>query len=200
MNRFEQRSKRSYDKKAKNYDDTFDGKFTRKFKQILLETIIVKNGDTLLDVACGNGAFLKMLDEQKSFKGYGVDISDEMIKEAKKRNPSMDFYVGACETLPFENESVQIMTVCAAFHHFPDVKAFAKEAHRVLMKDGVLYIAELYMPAVLRVICNPFFKFSPAGDVKCYSDKEIADLFKMNNFKVDKIMINGMTQLVILRK
>ncbi len=31
MNKYEQRSKNSYNKKAKNYDSTFDGKFTVKF-------------------------------------------------------------------------------------------------------------------------------------------------------------------------
>ena len=34
MNKYEQRSKNSYDKKAESYDKTFDGKFTVKFNEI----------------------------------------------------------------------------------------------------------------------------------------------------------------------
>ena len=34
MNKYEMRSKISYDKKAENYDSTFDGKFTVKFKEL----------------------------------------------------------------------------------------------------------------------------------------------------------------------
>ena len=33
MNIYEKRSKNSYDKKAENYDSTFDGKFTVKLRE-----------------------------------------------------------------------------------------------------------------------------------------------------------------------
>ena len=39
MNKFEQRSKKSYDKKAENYELTFDGKFTAKFKKMIYEAV-----------------------------------------------------------------------------------------------------------------------------------------------------------------
>jgi len=35
MKNFEQKSINSYNEKADNYDNTFDGKFTVKFKQLL---------------------------------------------------------------------------------------------------------------------------------------------------------------------
>lgn len=35
MNKFEQRSKKSYNKKTEKYDTTFDGKFFEKFKEII---------------------------------------------------------------------------------------------------------------------------------------------------------------------
>ncbi len=39
MNKFEEKSRKSYNKKAKNYDETLDGKFTAKFKQMLLNEV-----------------------------------------------------------------------------------------------------------------------------------------------------------------
>ena len=128
MNIYEKRSKNSYDKKAENYDSTFDGKFTVKFKRMMCKTVCINDNSTVVDVACGNGRLLNMLAEKSTFYGHGVDISDKMIEQAKKINPNMDFYVAGCENLPFENGKIDIITVCAAFHHFPNIQKFAEEA------------------------------------------------------------------------
>lgn len=200
MNRFEQRSKDNYNKKAKNYDATFDGKFTVKFKNILANALEISKNSVLADIACGNGRLLNMLEAKGAFQGYGVDISDEMIEQAKILNPNMDFYVASCEQLPFEDNMIDIMTVCAAFHHFPDIEKFANEAERTIRQGGMIYIAEVYLPTILRVICNPFLKFSKAGDVKFYSPEEIASLFEKRGFSTETVTIDGMTQLVVLRK
>ena len=103
--------------------------------------------------------------------------------------------------MPFiESEKVDVMTVCAAFHHFPNVEKFAEEAKRVLKKDGMLYIAEVYLPAFFRVIFNPFVKFSKAGDVKFYSPNEIVSLFENNGFVRSGIEIIGKVQMIKMQK
>ena len=200
MNKYEQRSKISYNKKAENYDSTFDGKFTVKFKEMMYKSIIIGPNNTVADIACGNGRLLHKLTEKNSFLGYGVDISEKMIEQAKKINPDMKFYVAGCDELPFDSGEIGVMTVCAAFHHFPNVQAFAKEASRVIKKDGMLYIAEVYLPTVLRVICNPFVKFSKAGDVKFYSPNEIISLFENNDFVGKGVEINGRVQMIKLQR
>ena len=141
-----------------------------------------------------------MLAEKSTFYGHGVDISDKMIEQAKKINPNMDFYIAGCENLPFENGKIDIITVCAAFHHFPNIQKFAEEAERVMKKGGILYIAEVYLPTILRVICNPFLKFSRAGDVKFYSSNEIVSLFENNGFVKKDIEIDGKVQIVKLQR
>ena len=200
MNKYEQRSKKSYDKKADNYDLTFDGKFTVKFRELMVKFVQIKPNDTVVDVACGNGSLLHKLAEKTSFCGYGVDISEKMVEQAKKLNPDMTFYVAGCDELPFEKEEIGVMTVCAAFHHFPNVDKFAKEAERVLKKEGVLYLADVYLPAILRALCNPFIKFSKAGDVKFYGPNEITSLFEKNGFVVRHIEMDGKIQMIQLQR
>lgn len=200
MNKFERRSKESYNKKAINYDDTFDGKFTKKFKQIILDSLDVKDGDRLLDVACGNGRLLQMLSKKADIKGFGADISEKMINEAKRQNPTASFYVAGCDNLPFDDNSMDVITVCAAFHHFPEVDKFAAEAKRILKEGGIICIAEIYLPAFLRIICNPFVKFSQSGDVKFYSPKEIVGIFEKVGFEPKKVSIDKITELIILKK
>lgn len=200
MNKFEQRSKESYNKIAKNYEATFDGKFTVKFKKILADSLEISENTVLADVACGNGRLLNMLGAKGLIHGHGVDISEEMIEQARLLNPKMDFSVAGCTELPFEDNTIDIMTVCAAFHHFPDVEKFAEEAARTIRQGGLIYIAEVYLPAVLRVICNPFVRLSRSGDVKFYAPKEITSLFEKRGFSAEAVAIDGMTQLVVLRK
>lgn len=200
MNHFEARSKKSYDKKAANYDETFDGKFTVKFKRVLLNALQIQDGAVVCDVACGNGRLLQMLSEKANFRGFGVDISDNMVAEARRLNPNMGFHVAGCDDLPFEDHSVDVMTVCAAYHHFPNVKKFAEEAKRTIKPGGTMYIAEVYVPSVIRFLCNPLVRFSKAGDVKFYSPKEISELFERNGFSADAPVIDGLTQLIVLRK
>ncbi|MCH5296157.1 MAG: class I SAM-dependent methyltransferase [Ruminococcus sp.] len=200
MNKFEQRSKISYDKKAEKYDLTFDGKFTVKFKEMLLKAVSINSNDTVADIACGNGRLLYKLAEKNSFCGYGIDISENMVEQAKKLNPNMKFYVARCDELPFKNGEIGMMTVCAAFHHFPNVENFAKEAGRVIKKDGMLYIADVYLPTIFRVICNPFLKFSKSGDVKFYAPNEIVSLFENYGFTVSAVEISGMVQMIKFQK
>lgn len=200
MNKYERRSRKSYDKKAVNYDSTFDGRFTVRFKELMYTSVCVNDGDTVADIACGNGRFLHMLAEKTSFSGYGVDISEKMIEAAKELNPNMQFFAAGCDALPFKNQEIDVMTVCAAFHHFPDVQKFAEEAGRVIRKGGMVYIAEVYLPAILRTLCNPFVKFSAAGDVKFYSPHEIVTLFENNGFVKNCVEIQGRIQLIQLQK
>jgi ubiquinone/menaquinone biosynthesis C-methylase UbiE len=190
----------AYNKIADYYDESADGRFTRRFKEILLSAIILNDGYNVLDVACGNGSLLASMRKMKQIKGYGIDVSDQMIKNAIIRNPDMEFHVAGCETIPFADESMNLITVCAAFHHFPDTGAFAKEAGRLLKPNGMLYIAEINLPAFIRLLINPFVPLSRAGDVKFYSPKEINSIFKQYGFEQTNILTDKHIQIISMVK
>ncbi len=199
-NKYEKRSVRSYQRKADHYDDTFDGRFTREFKERLLTAISITGGDRVLDVACGNGRLLQMLSLKHTFDGYGVDLSEKMIENARRLNPSMFFVQSGCDALPFQNAFFDVMTVCAAYHHFPDVSSFASEAFRVLKQGGTLHIAEVYYGRILRALFNPLVHFSPAGDVRFYGPDEIIGLLESAGFIREAVSIHGHIQIVSVRK
>ena len=152
MNKFNKKSKDAYNKMADGYDNSPEGKFTEKFKTLLLSAVTLRENYNVLDVACGNGSLLAAMGKKESINGFGVDIAEQMIKNAAAKNPNMVFHSSGCEAIPFENNLMDVITVCAAYHHFPDTAAFAKEAKRLLKQGGKIYIADIYLPSVLRVI------------------------------------------------
>ncbi len=196
MNRHEERSIRSYSKKADHYDQTLDGRMTRKIKQLLVERVEISEGDSVLDVACGNGRLLGMFSKKHRFLGFGADISAEMVKNASQMNPDMTFVAAPCDKLPFQDDFFDRVTVCAAFHHFPDPAAFLREARRVLKPGGGLTIAEFYYSAPVRFLLNPLIRFSPAGDVKMYSPAEITALLERAGYLAPSVFVSGSIQIV----
>ncbi|HEX3044501.1 MAG TPA: methyltransferase domain-containing protein [Bacillota bacterium] len=201
MNLKEQQSQGAYNKLAKNYDNTFDGRFTRPFKDELVSQVILKDGDAVLDVACGTGELLARLNDKCNIRGAGIDISDEMIKVAKSKYDKFDFLVSSCAPLPFKENTFDVLTVSAAFHHFPEPKKFASEALRVLKRGGKLYIAEVYFPIPIRQIMNllvlPLYN---SGDVKIYHSKELTEMFTRAGFLNVSVIKKGKIQLLYADK
>jgi len=200
MNRFEQRSKIAYDKKAVDYDSSFEGKFTENFKTFLLDVVPLQSGFHVLDVACGNGRLLKQFAEKADIVGYGVDLSENMIREAKQLNPDMTFCVGPCDEIPFANQTFDAITVSASYHHFPHVARFASEAYRLLKNGGTITIAEVYYPAVVRILCNPLVPLMKDGDVRFYSPREIIRTLCKAGFQNATFQTRGHIQVVNARK
>lgn len=195
----EEKSRKYYNLLADSYDDSFEGKFTLKFKEFLLEEEVVGNGDSVLDVACGNGTLLKMLSVRWDIHGYGTDISDRMIYNARKNCPDMVFEVSSCEHASFQDNFFDEIFVCAAYHHFPDVLAFATEARRLLKPGGRLFIADVNYP-IIRGIANMVLPHLKAGDFRSYSPKEIRTNFEAFDFKQLGLRKRGHMQIVTLQK
>ena len=158
----------------------------------LSNTIDLHEGNVVLDVACGNGTLLRELSKKAKIQANGIDISESMICSAKMRYPNMSFEVKPCYPLEWSNESIDIITVCCAFHHFDNPQGFVSECKRVLKKNGTVYIADPNFGAVVRFIANKFwFPFSKSGDVRIYSKKELEEIFFNCGFKTVQVYRKG---------
>lgn len=178
-----ERSRETYDKMAAGYDTSPEGNYTRPHKAELIKRVVLHDGDSILDVACGNGTLLGALCQKAKVYGFGMDLSENMIAAAKARHPDCTFAVGACAPLPFENESMDVITVSCAFHHFENPGTFAMECMRVLKRGGGLYLAEPYFTPAVRVLANFLWvPFSKSGDVKVYNAKDLHTIFQAAGF------------------
>lgn len=156
---------------------------TRSHKQEIIKKAVLRDGDNVLDVACGNGYLLGELSKKARVNAFGVDIAENMIASARERYPACTFTVGPCAPLSFENESMDVITVSCAFHHFETPQVFANECMRVLKKNGKVLIAEPFFSPVVRWLANTVvFPFSKTGDVRVYSQKELQLFFESAGF------------------
>lgn len=131
--------------RAATYDDTA-GTVSQPFYRLLAETVTLPDGATLLDVGCGTGTLLKLLVAGRNIHAHGIDAEENMVQAAKEKCPEADIRVAPCDAAPYPDATFDVLTVCLAYHHFPNQAAFAQEALRLLKPGGKLYIAEPCAP------------------------------------------------------
>jgi ubiquinone/menaquinone biosynthesis C-methylase UbiE len=133
-------------RKRINYDSIADYYILRKndlpnsLDKILNIDFTNKN---VLDVACGTGNFTNKL-YRMGANVIGIDTSFELLKKAKLNNYRNEIKYIHCsvETLPFKNESFDVVTVLSAWHWFNRDKA-NNEIFRVLKQGGYLIIMNI---------------------------------------------------------
>ncbi len=107
-----------------------------------------KSIDLILDVACGTGDMCEFWDKraQKSNitinKIIGADPSVGMLEIAKEKDLNAEFVVAEAKELPFETESVDILSISYGLRNVMDRNEGLSEFYRVLKPGGLLVILE----------------------------------------------------------
>jgi len=167
---------------------------------MMINAVEVQNGQIVIDVACGTGDLIAAVKQKADIQAYGIDIAEQMIEIAKEKHQSISFSVAPAYPLEFDDSSVDTIMVSAAFHHFEQPQRFVTECLRVLRPGGKAYIGEFNIPAAARHIMNFLIKFVKTGDVKIYSDSELASFFSKAGFEITEILTEGPRIVLICRK
>lgn len=128
-----------YSKLAPNYDqnrfgNTY-GEFINKQEKRILKRLLGSKHDEnhSLDVACGTGRFLE-------FSNNGIDISPEMINQAKIKFPDKNLFCNSAHETGFDENRFQTITCFHLFMHL-DTALISKiliEFYRILKPGGIL--------------------------------------------------------------
>jgi len=96
----------------------------------------------LLDVACGDGAYMGWLPADWSITG--IDVSRVQLASCQRRNAdrSLRLLLGEAETLPFRSQRFDAVLSIGGFNHFSDPEAALREMVRVVPSGAPVVISD----------------------------------------------------------
>lgn len=115
---------------------------TRKLKMVIKVMGGEKNmPKKILDVGCASGWFLSKLWEEYPKASYaGVDVHKKAIDYGKKRYKNLKLICADAHSLPFPNESFDVVICTEVLEHVKNPEKVLREIKRVLTKDGIAII------------------------------------------------------------
>lgn len=120
-----------------------------KFKEKILKSVGLRDHDTVADIGCGTGVFLKVAKRKYPKTEFiGLDPDEKALSIAKKRlekaHLKIELKKAFAEELPLKNESVDVCFTTLALHHMPDrIKEKAiQEMYRILKKGGKIIVTD----------------------------------------------------------
>jgi len=133
-----------YDNFAKNYDQNRYGsdkqkKINESAKAAVLDLVGHVKHKTVLDCGCGTGRFTDLFAQQGA-KVVGMDISENMTKNAKKKVPSAEFITGDVFSTPFRETQFDIVVCSQVLTHLHEYKKPLLEMKRVTKENGIIVI------------------------------------------------------------
>lgn len=104
----------------------------------VIRLLQIKNGDSLVDLACGNGVLRRNI--KNNIEYLGVDISRNLIDEAKRMTREGKFMVADVSKKIDYNGNFDFATIILALQNIKDFGGVIKNAANLLKKNGKLII------------------------------------------------------------
>ncbi|MGN6601405.1 MAG: class I SAM-dependent methyltransferase [Ginsengibacter sp.] len=170
------------------YDNNHD--FVSKYGEELITLLDPKEGEKILDAGCGTGDLAELI-RKKGAMVMGIDNSAEMIEEAKKKYPLINFQLASLSNLPFENSCDAVFSN-AVLHWVLEKEKAAEQIFKSLKPAG-RFVAEFggkgNVANIVRALKETLLKnhFSEQADKEVWyfpSVGEYASLLEKQGFSV----------------
>lgn len=128
------------------YNKYLEGGDTYQAKVIapnLLRVLNIKKGETVLDLACGQGYFSRLVKEAGG-NVLGVDLSKELISLARQKFSDISFEVAPASDTKLKKESFDTVFTVLAFENIKNIDEVVSEIKRVLKKQGKFVLVMLH--------------------------------------------------------
>ena len=116
------------------------GDFADPVRRRIIDLTGIRTGSRVLDVGCGSGEFLSLLDRLGAVSA-GIDPAAAMIERARSRVPAADIRLGSADSLPWPAGVFDTVTAVNALQFADDTDAALAELMRVAAPGGFVAIA-----------------------------------------------------------
>ncbi|MDR2813230.1 MAG: bifunctional demethylmenaquinone methyltransferase/2-methoxy-6-polyprenyl-1,4-benzoquinol methylase UbiE [Prevotellaceae bacterium] len=133
----------------------------RWWRRSMVKRVRRHRPQSVLDVATGTGDSAIALKKSGATRIVGVDISEQMLKQAGKKPNSagIELIKADGELLPFGDCCFDAVTISFGIRNFEQRQQGLQEMWRVLKQNGLLIVLELSMPAnrIIRSLYKLYF-------------------------------------------
>jgi ubiquinone/menaquinone biosynthesis C-methylase UbiE len=143
-----------------------------------------------LDVATGAGHVAYAFAPHVA-RMWATDITDEMLgivrqQAAERKLSNVRTAYARAEALPFDDESLDLVTSRIAPHHFDSIAAFLRETRRVLKPDGTLALVDnVVPPGSVGDYVNAFERFRDPSHLRAWTTDEWREALTEHGFRID---------------
>lgn len=130
-----------YDLYADSYEKDYE--YLNSFENdAVLKALGNLKGKKVLDVGCGTGRLIRFMLE-KGAEVSGADVSEEMLRVARKNFPEVSFLKAEMENLPFEDNNFDLVVATFVIVHLKNLSGFFAEVYRVLKNGGIFVLTNI---------------------------------------------------------
>jgi ubiquinone/menaquinone biosynthesis C-methylase UbiE len=173
----------------------FGGKITtlimnyqnRKQYKAVVENIDIQETDTILDIGFGNGYLIRKLSKQNPQKIFGIDISQDILKVATKKNREkieqgkIQLLLADVHNMPLEDSSIDKAYTVNTVYFWQDVNQVFSEIQRIL-KPGGIFLNVLYLKEFLEKLPVTRYGYSK------YTVEQIEKITADSGLKIERIL------------
>jgi demethylmenaquinone methyltransferase/2-methoxy-6-polyprenyl-1,4-benzoquinol methylase len=118
-----------------------------RWRRALVEEIAPRDGERILDVACGTGLVTAELRSRARCSVIALDQSEQMLARARERfRDEVQIVRGEAESLPFPSGSFDALTFTYLLRYVEDPRATVAELARVVRPGGRMAMLEFGVP------------------------------------------------------
>jgi ubiquinone/menaquinone biosynthesis C-methylase UbiE len=137
-----------YDQRASGYEEGILGRWHGEIVQrtAALTSTVLRETGVVLDIGCGSGALLRLLEPCAPKALLGVDPSPRMLTVAighPARGRAV-FSQAVAEALPYPSATCDVVVSSVSFGHWADQKRGLLECPRVLVEGGSLVLVDVF--------------------------------------------------------
>lgn len=170
----------------------YEGKhsFVWRYGSEVVELLAPGRGERILDLGCGTGALTAEISASGA-EVVGIDVSSEMVEQARRNHPHLRFEVADARSFRFD-EPFDAVFSNATLHWVRDQEPAVRSVHRAL-KPGGRFVAELGGKGNIAGIAAAIYEAFEELDIQVGEDPnpwyfpsvgEYATLLESNGFEV----------------
>lgn len=129
--------------KLDNFLSTVGDMALKRRARRIVEELELKDGDKVLEVGCGNGYYLNLLNRlSQKIELVGVDNDEHALKDAKQfiNDKKVKLILADANKIPLKSLSFDKVVFSEVIEHIEDQQKVLSEIHRVLKPNGLMVL------------------------------------------------------------